>query len=148
VVRLSRKLEKIKLDQEQINGIKSEAAKCEDIIALFLFGSYGTEKQTPLSDVDLGFLPAEEKLGLEKELSLLAKLEEIGKSEDINLVNLRKASVDLQMEVISTGKLLYCRDKNKLADFKERVIRVYCDFEPDLRNFYKDYDEGLREEFL
>ncbi len=54
----------------------------------------------------------------------------------------------MQMEVISDGKLLYCRDKNKLEDFKEMVIKVYCDFETDLRNFYKDYDEGLREEFL
>lgn len=148
MVRLSQNPEMIKLDPEQLNEFITAAADYKDIVALFLFGSYGTQRQTPLSDVDLAFLPEDEDFGFDRELSFMGRLGEIGKSDDINLVNLRKASIELQMKIISSGKLLYCRDKNKLADFKELVVKVYCDFEPDLRNFYKDYDEGLREEFL
>ncbi len=148
MVRLSRNPEMIKLDSQQINDIITAAADCQKIIALFLFGSYGTEGQTPLSDVDLAFLSEDEAFELEKELSFMSKLEEIGKTEDINAVNLRKISIELQMEIISSGHLLYCRDEHQLADFKEKVIKFYCDIEPDLRSFYQDYDEGLREEFL
>ncbi len=148
VVRLSRNPEMIKLEPQQIKDIISAAADCKKIIALFLFGSYGTEKQTPLSDVDLAFLPKDGDFELEKELSFMSKLEEIAKTEDINAVNLRKASIELQIEIISSGQLLYSRDEHQLADFKEQVIKFYCDIEPDLRNFFQDYDEGLREEFL
>ncbi len=35
-----------------------------------------------------------------------------------------------------------------LADFIETVIRRYCDFRPDLESIYRDFDTGLREEFL
>ncbi|NPV29432.1 MAG: nucleotidyltransferase domain-containing protein [Firmicutes bacterium] len=83
-----------------------------------------------------------------RELDLLDELCHIGQSEDINLINLQQVPVTLQMRVLETGRPLYVRDEIRLADFKEWVIRRYCDFEPDLKNLYRDFDAGLREEFL
>ncbi|WP_258358695.1 type VII toxin-antitoxin system MntA family adenylyltransferase antitoxin [Moorella sulfitireducens] len=149
MVRLSRKLEKITLSPKQLKNMADFAGRQEDILALFLYGSYGTEWQTALSDVDLGVLPMPEtSWDYRRELELLAEFCQIGRSDDINLVNLRRVPVTLQMRVLETGRLLYVKEEILLADFKERVIRHYCDFEPDLKNLYRDFDAGLREEFL
>ena len=147
MARISKYPDIIQLTTNQIDNIINEVKEYQDIIALYLYGSYGTELQSPLSDVDLAILPASE-IKFSDELALTAKIQEIGKSDDINTVNLLKVPITLQMEVISTGELLYCRDQIKLADFKEYVIRRYCDFEPDLKQFNIDYDIGLRKEYL
>ena len=50
----------------------------EDVAAALLFGSYGTQFQTPLSDVDIAVLFKKgQKITLERELSTLADLSEI-----------------------------------------------------------------------
>ena len=149
MARLSKDPQKIQLSQEKMNQIIDTCISYQNIIALYLFGSYGTEHQTPLSDVDLAILPSnQDKLSLSDEQAILATIQEIGGTDDINMINLVKVPITLQMEVISTGTLLYCSDEIGLADFKEYVIKRYCDFEPDLRQFNIDYDIGLRKEFL
>jgi predicted nucleotidyltransferase len=149
MVRLSRKLKKIKLTSGQLQNIVGYIKQQEDILALYLYGSYGTEYQTVFSDVDFAVLPMRfSPLDHEREIELNAELIQLGKNDDINLVNLSRVPVTLQMQVLETGRLLYCKDELLLADFKESVIRRYCDFEPDLRNIYQDFDAGLREEFI
>ncbi len=120
-----------------------------DILAFYIYGSYGTKYQTPLSDLDLAILPMpEEKLDLEMELDIGVKLAEICKSDHINMINLSNASLPFQMKVLEQGRLLYCADQNLLADFIEMVIKRFCDFAPDLEAIYKDYDTGLKEVYL
>ena len=53
----------------------------------------------------------------------------------------------MQHKVLSNGRLLYNRDPIFLANFIEQTIKLYCDFQIDLNQFYRDYDIGLREEF-
>ena len=149
MTRLSRDPKKIELSQQKMNQIIDVVKKHQNIIALYLFGSYGTAYQTPLSDVDLAILPSnKQQLSLSDEQAILAEIQEVGETDDINIINLSKVPITIQMEVISTGTLLYCSDKIELADFKEYLIKRYCDFEPDLRKFNIDYDIGLRKEFL
>ncbi len=63
---------------------------------------------------------------------------------DIDVVNLNKAPINLQHRVIYTGDLLYCRDKIKLADFKEKVFKLYGDYGITLKFFYEDYLKGTK----
>lgn len=143
------KPEKIILSDKQFREMVKFVKQQDYILAFYLYGSYGTEMQTPLSDVDLAILPMPGiRLGFKKELELSCRFEEIGCNDDINLINLAKVPVTLQMNVVEGGKLLYCRDRILLANFLEQVIRRYCDFETDLRSLYRDFDIGLREEFL
>lgn len=148
MARISRKLDMIKLTAKQIADMIAYMKRQDDISALFLYGSYGTEYQTLFSDVDFAILPSPSKLDFGRELYLLAELQHIGQNDDINLVNLLQMPVTLQMRILETGQLLYCRNEILLADFTEQVIRRHSDFEPDLRVFYQDYDAGLREELL
>lgn len=148
MVRLNKNLEIIKLSRRQIDEMINYLKKQKDVLAFYLYGSYGTEHQTPLSDVDFAVLPISKDFCLYREMETLSELQFITGNDDINLINLLKVPITLQIRVLETGKLLYCKDDNLLSDFKELVIRYYCDFESDLRAFYRDYDAGLREEFL
>ncbi|MDW7739258.1 MAG: nucleotidyltransferase domain-containing protein [Bacillota bacterium] len=139
----------INLNKAQIDDMVRYIESRGDIIAFYLYGSHGTEYQTVFSDVDLAILPMPASdFDFNEELNIMSKLNDLGNSDDINLVNLKKAPVTLQMKVLDSGRLLYCADAVLLADFIESVILKYSDFEPDLRLFNEDYDYSLKKEYL
>jgi len=139
----------INLSSEQFVAMSEYGQGRGDILALFIYGSYGTKYQTPMSDLDLAVLPLPDvKLDLAEELDITVRLMEICKTDHVNMINLYKVPVTLQMKVLEHGRLLYCADELQLADFVELVIKRYCDFAPDLKAIYEDYDSGLKEVFL
>jgi len=121
----------------------------KDILAAYLYGSYGTEAQTPLSDVDLAVLLASEtKQPLFKQIEIESDISKICQSDEINLLLLNNAPLLLQFKVISTGRLLYERDAVALSKFQEIVCKLYADFLPDYLAFARDYDRSLQEAYL
>lgn len=149
MVRICRKLELIKLTDQQIDEMIGYIKEQGDVAVFYIYGSYGTKHQTLFSDVDLAILPAEKtKLEFQRYLTLLAEIQCIGTSDDINLVDLFQVPVTLQMRILESGRILYCKNEVYVADFKESVICRYSDYEPDLRAIYQDYDAGIREEYL
>lgn len=143
VILLNRNLESI---QSEIRDLVSYVERNENVIALYIFGSFGTSLQNERSDIDLAVLfkntpPFFDELGMESDIS------QIFGSDDIDIVNLNKASIDISHQVVYTGELLYCKDEIELADFKERVFNIYGDFGIILKKYYDDYQEGLREDY-
>jgi len=123
--------------------------KKEDILAAYLFGSYGTAEQTPLSDVDIAILlRGGVKDSFDKQLEISSEVAENADSDDVNVLILNTAPVILQFRVIKTGRLLFARDQNELADFQELVFKVYADFMPDYLAFVREYDQALKEAYL
>ena len=124
--------------EKEINELILYLSKNSNVIAFFIFGSFGTQYQNQNSDIDFAIL-YDKDVTLKEELMLEVKISEIFKRDDIDVVNLNKAPINLQHRVIYTGDLLYCRDKIKLADFKERVFKFYGDYGITLKFFYEDY---------
>lgn len=148
-MRLSREISQIQLSQQQLEQMVRYCQEQPDILALFLYGSYGTVLQTPLSDVDLAVLPLPDyHWNLHRELEVHSHLSGFGRSDDINLINLRAVPVTLQFRVLAAGRPLYVRDQEALADFTASTILRHADFAPDLAAFYREWDTALREEFL
>jgi predicted nucleotidyltransferase len=147
LVRLSRIPEKININSH-LKDIEKYFSKRADIVAAFLFGSYGTQYQTPLSDVDIAvlFIPGEE-INLKTELAIMGDLADITGEDDINVVVLNKAPLTVQFEVLKTGKVLANKELY-LEDFHEYVCKRYADFKIDLDQFNADYDSALREVYL
>ncbi|WP_213975641.1 type VII toxin-antitoxin system MntA family adenylyltransferase antitoxin [Tepidanaerobacter acetatoxydans] len=140
---MKRSLENIKDKiQELITYIKQN----ENIVALYIFGSYGTEYQRATSDVDFAIL-FEASPTLFKELEIESDICQIFERDDIDVVNLNKAPIDIRHQVLYTGDLLFCRDEILLADFKEKVLNIYGDYGIVLKKFYDDFQEGLREKY-
>lgn len=146
-MRLSRNPEKININSH-LKDIEKYFNKRADIVAAFLFGSYGTQYQTPLSDVDIAvlFIPGE-AINLETELAIMGDLADITGEDDINVVVLNKAPLTVQFEVLKTGKVLVNKELY-LEDFHEYVCKRYADFKIDLDQFNADYDSALREVYL
>lgn len=146
-MRLSKKIAMINID-DRIPQLIQYFSRQEEILAAYLYGSYGTKYQTPLSDVDLAllFLPRT-KLTARRCGEIISDIIDIANEEDINVVILNEANLLIQFGVLSTGRVLFVRDRGKLADFIERILKLYGDFQIDMKEFYREYDQGLREEF-
>jgi predicted nucleotidyltransferase len=124
-------------------------ANNNDITAAYLYGSYGTGAQTPLSDVDLGILLTQGvKRTLIKQMEIESDIAGICRNDDINVLILNDGPVLLQFKVISTGRLLYERDPHTVNNFQEIVCKRYADFMPDYLEFCREYDRALREDYL
>jgi len=149
VTRLAQNPSLIHLTEVQLHQMTDYCRQHDDVLALYLYGSYGTPYQTPLSDVDLAILPMPGvQWGIHHFLDVISELTRCGENDDINVINLHEVPVNLQFRVLETGIPLFCRDEIVLADFAEWVVKRHADFAPDLRVIYQDFDAAVRREFL
>ncbi len=147
MVRVSKEKKIININAS-IPKLTEYLSKRPDIAAAYIFGSYGTEYQTPLSDVDIGVLfVGNKKPNIDIILEISSILTEITGEEDINMVVLNTAPITLQYEVVSKGKVLF-KKSTYLEDFHEYLFKRYGDFVLDLDRFNAEYDEALREAYI
>lgn len=119
------------------------------LAACFLFGSYGTEWQTPLSDVDLAFVfRREEAPDFDGEMALIGTVTDALREDDVSVTNLNRASLALRFDILSKGRPLFVFDEIALADFVEETIDRHADFAVDRDRFLAEYDRALVEEYL
>lgn len=143
---MERKRKKDKINK-LIKKLEGFFRKEKNILTVYLFGSYGTEDQTELSDIDIAILFAD-TISMLEELGIAAEIEFILKQGQIDLLNLNKASVILQHRVISTGKKIFERDSLTTADFIENTLKFYFDYGLVYKKFRDDFREELRGEYL
>lgn len=118
------------------------------LAAVYLFGSYGTEHQTPLSDVDLGFVfPRDQSPSFDEHLSLIGIVTDTLQEEDVSVTLLERAPIALRYSVLEKGRPLVVFDEIAHADFVEETIDRYCDFAIDYEPFLREYDRFLVEAY-
>lgn len=116
---------------------------------VYLFGSRAHGEGGPLSDYDVAVLfskepPASERYALEHRLTRLAPMGRV------DLVVLNRAPVELQYNVIATGKLIYEADLASRVEFEAQTLSRYGDFLPVLRRQRRelleegDYETGIK----
>ncbi|WPD18655.1 type VII toxin-antitoxin system HepT family RNase toxin [Thermaerobacter composti] len=133
---------------ERLRRLPGVFARFDGVVAAFLHGSYGTPHQTPLSDVDLAVVYRPERLPDLRELAnLQGNVEDALGIEDVSVTVLNRTPLSFQFRVLTSGRLLYVADPVALADLRERVCKLYGDFEPDYRRFALDYDRALKEAY-
>lgn len=116
------------LYREKLPLLEALAADLADRLVLFLFGSYSREEATPLSDLDLAYLPLE---ALDREAmealdqTLYRRLSRLLESDDFTLINLRQAPPTLAFTVLTEGRRLSPDDGGGEAAFRERVLALY-----------------------
>lgn len=133
---------------DRFDALVERFEKVPGMVALYLYGSYDTPLQTPLSDVDLAVVFREDGEPDAKERLRLTGLVIVTLGEDdVSLTFLNRAPLPFQHEVLHTGRPLLIQDDVALADFSERVVKRYCDFVIDYEAMRADYDEGLRQAY-
>lgn len=118
-----------------------------EVIAVYLFGSYASGRQLEGSDLDVAVLLATPVKGKELhdlEMTYFRELSErIPKNLDIVILN--RAGEILTHEILTKGKLVYERDRDKRVEFEARRIVDYLDFLPYFERMQKGMMQRLRQ---
>lgn len=95
-----------------------------EIKALYVFGSRAKGEARPDSDLDLAVLVGTELPATKLWETAQRLASRIGM--EVDLVNLGKASTVMQMQVINSGRRLYCADEQICGEFEDLVYSSYA----------------------
>jgi hypothetical protein len=101
--------------------------KRKDVLFAYLFGSFASEKSTPMSDIDIAVYTTEKKL-YDKRLQILGDLALIFKTDEIDLVLLNTASPALRMKILQNKKILADNAPFSRHIYESITMRSYFDF--------------------
>jgi len=123
-----------KLIREKLNDLPHSLASFnQQISAVILFGSLATNKDTPLSDVDLAVL-YNTSLGLDElekiHSQVMGIITDLLQSDDIDLINLNTAPLSMQYGAIRQPKILLLNHREEYINFWEKTVKYYLDFKP------------------
>lgn len=118
--------------KKHLNRIKKYVKEDKQILALFLFGSTARRNNYLGSDVDICLVlvpgPYTSKQLSEKKMEYL-------KLFNLDIQIFQQLPIYIKRRVVKEGKVLFCRDEDKLYDNVFFVIREFADFE----HIYYDY---------
>ncbi len=111
------------------------------VVYAYVFGSVVEGRGTCESDVDVAlrfYDNVDRRVRWDIIKFLLADI-----SEDIDIVDLGRASPVLRMVVYSRGKLVYCRDRWILFLDQNRTLKLYNDYLHIARPYYRKMVEYI-----
>jgi predicted nucleotidyltransferase len=134
--------------ESRMEALRGFLQQTEGLVAAYLFGSYGTPEQTPLSDVDLAFVFRPESVPSgDLEFEFRSQILHAVREDDVSITILNRAPSPFQFKVLTTGRLVYRDDPVALSDFIESVLNTHCDFAVDYAAFLQEYDATLAEQY-
>ena len=113
------------IDKKIVNYFKDK----NEVVAVYLFGSYARGKEKPFSDIDIGiiFKKSERKKNLEEVDRYLPGLSRALR-RDAHLVIMNSAGEELLKQVFMKGKCLLVRDAQLLARLKTIMFSRIAEF--------------------
>ena len=125
---------------ERIKKIAADYfSKDNRIIAVYLHGSYSTDRVHPNSDIDLAILVEQsEKIAARELLEISGDLElKLQKVVDIGIVSSK--NLVYAKEVIYSGQSLLVKDKYKKELYEATLLSMYTDFQYERREVLNAY---------
>ena len=92
-----------------INEIRSNL---QGVVAIYLFGSFGSERQNAKSDIDLAFL-SKDKFTKERCWHVAQKIA-VKMQRDVDLVDLKAANTVLNFQILNEGKRIWVAEEERL----------------------------------
>lgn len=117
-----------------------------DLQLIYLFGSKATGRDTKVSDIDIAVLLNNREAYNLKNLilDLIFDFSRVFCSDKIDLVILNKASLAVQYNVISDGKILYELNPEIRYNYEVNLISLYLDF----KRYEDEYYEAMHKHIL
>jgi predicted nucleotidyltransferase len=113
----------MRLAPEQVSLIVQSLVPFQPAV-IYVFGSYGTQGQHPLSDLDLAFLPmslVDAYCVFEMSNCLANAL-----GMEVDLVDLSHATTVMRKEVLRTGHAIEVSQESKMREFEMRTLSDYA----------------------
>jgi len=117
-----------------------------DLQLIYLFGSKATGRDSKVSDIDIAVLLNNREAYNLKNLilDLIFDFSRVFCSDKIDLVILSKASLAVQYNVISDGKILYELNSETRYNYEMNLISLYLDF----KRYEDEYYEAMHKQIL
>lgn len=129
------------LSRDDIRALKDVFQRYPSIQAVYVFGSMGSGKMHPESDLDLAIVSRSQALK-KKKLQLLTELSGLGFC-DVDLVFLDTEDIVLKYEAVRQNRLIYAISDFDRGSMYSKVIRQYLDFVPYLETQRKAYKRRI-----
>lgn len=134
--------------EEIIEKIKKYFSDKNEVIAVYLYGSYARNKQKDDSDIDLAVLFTD---NIDNALSLrFAYEDQLSKIllKKIEIQELNICRIDFAYRVLQEGILIYSGNNNKRIQFEINTMNSYFDLKPFFDEFYSVLrNQSLRGDF-
>ncbi|MBM7095229.1 nucleotidyltransferase domain-containing protein [Bacillus sp. H-16] len=109
------------VEETVINILKEDVSP----FIIYLFGSNAKGTAHKGSDLDVAYVSDVTDLDEYKVFMTGQKLASV-LNQEVDLVNLKKASTVFQAQVVHTGKVIYCVDKDKKHRFELLALKMYA----------------------
>jgi uncharacterized protein len=117
------------MNLQEIQPKIQKLAKEYHLSLVLLFGSQVKGKISVHSDFDVAYLSAKQ-LNLMNEARLSCDLMPILKSDQVDLVNLKKAPPLLMKQIFQQHQILFCADKSQYFAYQMYALRKYLEAKP------------------
>lgn len=108
--------------------LQDALASEREILFAYLFGSYASGEQTPMSDIDVAVYPTS-KLTLDARLGVIQRLGKKTQRDNLDVTFLdRLSNLDLRETILARGILLADKDVDAREEFEVRAQHEYFDF--------------------
>ncbi len=124
-------------DQSMLDPlIRMLRTRVSGLVAIYLFGSFGTPDERVDSDIDLGLLA-------DAPLEPVALFDFAGElattaGREVDLVDMLACSTVMRARIISTGKLVYCQDAYRTESFATTTYSQYAHLNEARRGILQD----------
>lgn len=124
-------------ENTEIQIIEHLRARIPKLLGIYIFGGYADNTATKNSDIDIAFLSFEkiapvEKWRIQEELASILDI-------NIDLVDLKDATVVLRAEVVEKGKLIYSSNNYQVDYFEMTTYSMYADLNETRADILNDY---------
>ncbi|MFH1245981.1 MAG: nucleotidyltransferase domain-containing protein [Candidatus Omnitrophota bacterium] len=124
-----------------LEKIKRFSREDKDTLAVFLFGSCARNTSAARSDIDICVVLNQCKAWSALELSQ-KKLEFLEQFPGIDIQIFQQIPLYIQKRVIKEGRLILCKDEQKLYDLVLRQITIYNDFERGYKGYLAEVENA------
>jgi len=119
----------------------------QKILAVLLFGSVNQKRMHPESDIDIAILFDFRMERSEREKLIYVIYEQMAHLFiiPIDVVNLNDANLILSHQVLTKGKLIFCKDPTRFKIFRDARLIQYIDFKKFMEPYLSKISQKLRE---
>jgi predicted nucleotidyltransferase len=116
-----------------VEALRRVIAKHPNIILAYLFGSQVRGEIGPLSDIDVALLLGDADETSTIRSNVRASLAAAVDHERVDVVFLKRATVEFAYAIIVHGELIYERDAYTRVEYEAKIMSLYFDYLPVLR---------------
>lgn len=128
------------------NSVSKELKKHNFVVFAMLFGSFAEQRETNISDLDIGIYTSRD-IDLLEIGTLVNCIEKIVKTrvDIVVLNNLYKKKPVLAYEIVSKGQLILCKNNENFIEFKKNTFLYYLDTNPLRKLIDKSFNNRINE---